>query len=79
MAGLRTLSASPAPAAPSLPPLDPAAAVAPADTADLWLRLEPGALCDRIETALEARFPRSVVTIHVEPAGAEAPAGAARA
>lgn len=52
MAGLRTLSASPAVAAPPLPPLpplDPAAAVAPADTADVWLRLEPGALCDRIE------------------------------
>lgn len=30
------------------------------------------ALCDRIETALEARFARSVITIHVEPAGADA-------
>lgn len=45
-----TCSSRPAPGpSATLPPLDPAAAVAPADTADLWLRLEPGALCDRIE------------------------------
>lgn len=33
------------------------------------------ALCDRLEAAIEARFARSVVTIHVEPAGAGAGAG----
>lgn len=37
------------------------------------------ALCDRIETAIEARFARSVVTIHVEPAGSDAAAPAPRA
>lgn len=33
------------------------------------------ALCDRLEAAIEAKFARSNVTIHVEPAGADATAG----
>lgn len=35
------------------------------------------ALCDRIESAIEARFARSVVTIHVEPAASDAAVAAA--
>jgi regulator of cell morphogenesis and NO signaling len=50
---------SPGPSA-TLLPLDPAAAVGPATTADLWLRLEPSALCDRIEAHFHAPLRRQL-------------------